>query len=64
MKTLVIDQKGLVQPAVNELRELLQSDNPQIKQRAIDQIMKYSGNDIQKQHILAQVENIKIGFGE
>ena len=54
--------QGLVGPAVVELRELLQSDNLQVRQRAIDQIMKYSGNDIQK-HLVA-VQDITVGFGE
>jgi hypothetical protein len=35
-------------PAVNELVNLLQDDNPSIRQKAIDQIFKYTGNDVQK----------------
>jgi len=47
---------------MEELQELLRSDNPMIKQKAIDQIVKYTGNDVQK-HLVA-VQNISIGFGE
>ena len=56
--------EGLLEPAMQELTELLHSDNPLIKQRAIDQIYKMSGYDIQKHLLKAQVENITIGFGE
>ena len=55
--------EGMLKPAMVELQRLLASDNPQIKQKAIDQIVKYTGNDIQKHLIHAQVENITIGFG-
>ena len=56
--------EGLLEPAMQELTELLHSDNPLIKQRAIDQIYKMSGYDIQKHLVKAQIENISIGFGE
>lgn len=55
--------EGLLEPAMQELTDLLRSDNPLIKQRAIDQIYKMSGYDIQKHLLKAQVENITIGFG-
>lgn len=55
--------QGLVGPAVVELRELLQSDNLQVRQRAIDQIMKYSGNDVQKVLLKGQVEITEVLFG-
>lgn len=35
-------------PAVNELINLLQDENPNIRQKAVDQIFKYTGNDVQK----------------
>ena len=54
--------EGLLEPAMEELTDLLRSDNPLIKQRAIDQIYKMSGYDIQKHLVKAQVENISIGF--
>lgn len=54
--------EGMLKPAMEELQELLRSDNPMIKQKAIDQIVKYTGNDVQK-HLVA-VQNISIGFGE
>ena len=53
---------ALLIPAQNHLRQLLEDPNPSVRQRAIDQIMKYSGNDIQKHHVLTQ--DISIGFGE
>tara|TARA_R110000803_G_scaffold56193_3_gene113378 strand:+ start:2574 stop:3014 length:441 start_codon:yes stop_codon:yes gene_type:complete len=55
--------EGLLEPAMQELVRLLDSPSDTIKQRAIDQIIKYTGNDIQKHLIHAQVENITIGFG-
>jgi hypothetical protein len=56
--------EGLLEPAMQELTDLLRSDNPLVKQKAIDQIYKMSGYDIQKHLVKAQVENITIGFGE
>ena len=50
-------------PATDELFRLLASEDQKIRQRAIDQIMKYTGNDIQK--IQAEVKgDINISFGE
>ena len=43
-------------PAVNELISLLASDDEKIRQRAIDQIMKYTGNDVEK--IEAKIEGV------
>ena len=54
--------EGMLRPAMIELQDLLRSDNPLVKQRAIDQIIKYSGNDVQK-HLVA-IQDISIGFGE
>ena len=49
-------------PAVNELIGLLASEDEKIRSRAIDQIMKYSGNDIQQ--IEAKVQgNIELNWG-
>ncbi len=56
--------EGLLEPAMQELTDLLLSDNPLVKQRAIDQIVKYTGNDIQKHLVKAEIQNISIGFGE
>ena len=53
--------EGMLKPAMIELQQLLLSDNPMIKQKAIDQIIKYSGNDVQK-HLVA-IQDISIGFG-
>lgn len=54
----------MLEPAANQLRELLEDPNPSIRQRAIDQIMKYTGRDIERKLIKAEVSNITIGFGE
>ena len=54
----------MLEPAANQLRELLEDPNPSIRQRAIDQIMKYTGRDIERKLIKAEVQNITIGFQE
>lgn len=55
---------GMLDPAMQELVSLLADDNPKIRQRAVDQILKYSGNDIIKQEIDARLTGeIKISFG-
>lgn len=38
----------MLDPAMDRLFELLVSDDEKIRQRAIDQIVKYTGNDIEK----------------
>jgi len=53
----------MLDPAMNELYGLLASDDEKIRQRAIDQIVKYTGNDIEK--IEAKVEgNIVLNWGD
>ena len=53
----------MLDPAMNELMSLLGDDDPKIRQRAIDQIVKYTGNDIEK--IEAKVEGeIKLSWGD
>jgi len=54
----------MLEPAANQLRELLNDPNPSIRQRAIDQIMKYTGRDIERKLIKAEVQNYNIQFGE
>jgi len=54
----------LLEPASIELRNLLADNDPKVRQRAIDQIMKYTGNDIERKLIKAEINNIQIGFGE
>ena len=54
--------EGLIEPAIQELREGLNSDNHYVKSKTIDQIFKYSGNDVQR-HLVA-VQNISVGFQE
>ena len=53
----------LLDPALNELFSLLSSDDEKMRSRAVDQIMKYSGNDIQQ--IEARIEgNIELNWGD
>ena len=51
-------------PAVEKLIELLGSDNEAIASKAIDQIMKYTGNDINKIEADINVKTIDVKFGE
>jgi hypothetical protein len=51
----------LLDPAVNELTRLLASEDEKIRQRALDQVMKYNGEDIQK--IQAEIKgDIEVSF--
>jgi len=53
----------MLDPAMNTLFELLASDDEKIRQRAIDQIVKYTGNDIDK--IEAKIDGeITLTWGE
>tara|TARA_R110000796_G_scaffold78717_2_gene175410 strand:- start:75 stop:485 length:411 start_codon:yes stop_codon:yes gene_type:complete len=53
----------MLDPAMDELHGLLASDDEKIRQRAIDQIVKYTGNDIEK--IEARIEgNIELIWGD
>ena len=52
--------EGLLEETVNVLQEGLRSENHYVRSKTVDQIMKYSGNDIQKHHHL--VQQIQIGF--
>jgi len=50
-------------PATDELFRLLASEDEKIRQRAIDQVLRYTGNEVQK--IQAEVQQtIKVNFGE
>lgn len=54
---------NLLDPAVNELFSLLSSDDEKIRSRAVDQIMKYTGEDIQK--IEAKIDGtIELKWGD
>lgn len=35
-------------PAVDKMTELLEDDDPKVVQKAVEQIFKYSGNDVEK----------------
>ena len=53
----------MLNPAMNELMSLLGDDDAKVRQRAIDQIVKYTGNDIEK--IEAKIEgSIELNWGE
>jgi len=53
---------NLLDPAIDELFSLLADDDAKIRQKAVDQIVKYTGNDIQK--IEAKVQgNIQLNWG-
>ena len=53
----------MLDPAMNELMSLLGDDDAKVRQRAIDQIVKYTGNDIEK--IEAKIEGeITLNWGE
>ena len=54
---------NLLEPAIDELYSLLSSDDEKIRSRALDQVMKYSGNDIQQ--IEAKIEGtIELSWGD
>jgi len=50
-------------PAVNELINLLANDDAKVRQRAVDQIMKFNGEDEIKVAISGQMD-IKLAWGE
>lgn len=55
--------QSLLGPATDELFRLLASEDEKVRQRAIDQIMKFTGNDVQK--IQAEVKTeVRVKFGE
>lgn len=53
----------LLDPAIDELYTLLASDDEKIRQRAIDQIVKYTGNDITKIEGDIKVQQIDLSWG-
>ena len=54
----------MLEPAANHLRELLEDPDPRVRSDAIKMVMKYTGRDIERKLIRAEVQNISIGFGE
>jgi hypothetical protein len=56
--------EGQLDPAMDKLIELLNNPNPQIAQRAVDQILKYSGNDVQKIDANVTLQNVKLSWGD
>tara|TARA_R110000803_G_scaffold83898_8_gene149981 strand:+ start:2266 stop:2652 length:387 start_codon:yes stop_codon:yes gene_type:complete len=53
----------LLDPAVDELIRLLASDDNKIRSRAIDQIMKYNGEDITRVEGDIKIESIDLKWG-
>jgi len=53
-----------ITPAVDRMIELLASDDEKVAQKAVEQIMKYSGNEIQKIDLDARVNVIDVRFSE
>jgi hypothetical protein len=53
----------MLDPAMNELFSLLADDDAKVRQRAVDQIVKYTGNDIEK--IEAKIDgSITLNWGD
>lgn len=53
-----------ITPAVDRMIELLGSDDEKVAQKAIEHIMKYSGNEIQKIDLEARVNVIDVDFSD
>ena len=53
-----------ISPAVDELMRLLANESSQVRQRAVDQIMKYTGNDIEKIQSEMKIQNIDLKWGD
>lgn len=54
----------MIEPAANHLRQLLEDPDPRVRSDAIKMVMKYTGRDIERKLIKAEVQNITIGFGD
>ena len=50
-------------PAVLTIIELLASEDEKVRQRAVDQIMKYTGNDIEKVEANVNLTHVKTNWG-
>ncbi len=54
---------SMLSPAMESLVELMYNEDAKVRQRAIDQIVKYTGNDIEK--IEAKIEgSITLDWGD
>ena len=53
-----------ISPAVDELIRLLANESSAVRQRAIDQIMKYTGHDIQKMESEVRIQNIDLKWND
>jgi hypothetical protein len=50
-------------PAMDKLMELLNHPNPQISQRAVDQVLKYTGNSVDKVEANVNLQSVKLSWG-
>jgi hypothetical protein len=53
-----------ISPAVDKMIELLASDDEKVAQKAIEHIMKYTGNDVQKIEADINLKQIDVKFDE
>lgn len=54
---------NMLEPAMESLVELMYNEDAKVRQRAIDQVVKYTGHDVEK--IEAKIEaNIELKWGE
>ena len=54
---------SMLEPAMESLVELMYNEDAKIRQRAIDQVVKYTGNDIEK--IEAKIDtNVELNWGD
>lgn len=54
----------LLGPAADKIREGLESEDPRTYQRAIDQVMKYTGNDVDRVEVEGNITYFKAKFGD
>lgn len=54
----------LLGPAADKIREGLESEDARTYQRAIDQVMKYTGNDVERIEVDGNITYFKAKFGD
>ena len=54
----------LLGPAADKIREGLESEDARTYQRAIDQVMKYTGNDVERVEVEGNITYFKAKFGD
>lgn len=53
-----------ISPAVDRMIELLASEDEKVVQKAIEQIFKYTGNDVERIDLNARVQTINVDFSK